>query len=51
MLAGHRLQSEGYVQDHGTSDDAAAMAVFIAPDEAGSFTGRDVNTSGGFVMW
>ena len=51
VLAGHWLQAEGYVQDHGTSDDAAAMAVFIASDEAGSFTGQDVNTPGGYVMW
>ena len=26
------------------------MAVFIASDEAGSFTGQDVNTPGGSVM-
>jgi NAD(P)-dependent dehydrogenase (short-subunit alcohol dehydrogenase family) len=51
VLCGHWLQAEGYVQDHGTSDDAAAMAVFIASDEAGSFTGQDVNTPGGYVMW
>lgn len=51
VLCGHWLQAEGYVQDHGTSDDAAAMAVFIASDEAGSFTGQDVNTAGGYVMW
>ena len=51
VLCGHWLQDEGYVQDHGTSEDAAAMAVFIASDEAGSFTGQDVNTPGGFVMW
>ena len=51
VLCGHWLQAEGFVQDHGTSDDAAAMAVFIASDEAGSFTGQDVNTPGGYVMW
>ena len=51
VLAGRWLESEGYVQDHGTSDDAAAIAVFIASDEAGAFTGQDVNTPGGFVMW
>ena len=51
VLCGHWLQAEGYVQDHGSSDDAAAMAVFIASDEAGSFTGQDVNTPGGYVMW
>ena len=32
------------MQDHGTPDEAAAMAVFIASEEAGSFTGQDVNT-------
>ena len=51
VLAGHWLQSEGYVQDHGTSDDAAAVAVFLASDEARSITGQDINTPGGFVMW
>ena len=51
VLAGRWLQAEGYVQDPGIPEDAAAMAVFIASDEAGSFTGQDVNTAAGFVMW
>ena len=45
------LANEGYLQDHGTSEDAAAVAVFIASDEASHFTGQDVNTPGGYVMW
>ena len=51
VIGGHWLVNEGYKQDHGTSDDAAAMAVFIASDEASHFTGQDVNTTGGYVMW
>jgi NAD(P)-dependent dehydrogenase (short-subunit alcohol dehydrogenase family) len=51
VLAGRWLQAEGYRQDVGEPEDAAAMAVFIASDEAGSFTGQDVNTPGGYVMW
>ena len=51
VLAGRWLQAEGYVQDPGIPEDAAAMAVFIASDEAASFTGQDVNTAAGFVMW
>ena len=51
MLGGHWLVNEGYTQDFGGSDDVAAMAVFIASDEAIHFTGQDVNTTGGYVMW
>ena len=51
VIAGHWLVNEGYLQDHGTSEDAAAVAVFIASDEASHFTGQDVNTPGGYVMW
>ena len=51
MLAGRWLQAEGYRQDAGEPEDAAAMAVFIASGEAGSFTGQDVNTARGFVVW
>ena len=51
VLAGRWLQAEGYVQDPGIPEDAAAMAVFIASDEAASLTGQDVNTAAGFVMW
>ncbi len=51
VLAGRWLQAEGYRQDVGEPEDAAAMAVFIASDEAASFTGQDVNTARGFVMW
>ena len=51
VLAGRWLQAEGYVQAPCIPEDAAAMAVFIASDEAASFTGQDVNTAAGFVMW
>ena len=51
VIAGHWLANEGYLQDHGTSEDAAAMAAFIASDEASHFTGQDVNTTGGYIMW
>ncbi len=51
VIAGHWLANEGYLQDHGTSEDAAAIAVFIASDEASHFTGQDVNTPGGYIMW
>ena len=51
VLGGHWLVNEGYTQDFGGSDDVAAVAVFIASDEAIHFTGQDVNTTGGYVMW
>ena len=51
VLGGHWLVNEGYTQDFGGSDDVAAMAVFIASDEASHFTGQDVNTTGGYIMW
>ena len=51
VLGGHWLVNEGYTQDFGGSDDVAAMAVFIASDEASNFTGQDVNTTGGYIMW
>ena len=51
VLGGHWLVNEGYTQDFGGSDDVTAMAVFIASDEASHFTGQDVNTTGGYIMW
>ena len=51
VIGGHWLVNEGYLQDHGTAEDAAAVALFIASDEASHFTGQDVNTPGGYVMW
>ena len=51
VLGGHWLVNEGCKQDFGGSEDVAAMAVFIASDEASHFTGQDVNTTGGYVMW
>jgi NAD(P)-dependent dehydrogenase (short-subunit alcohol dehydrogenase family) len=51
VLGGNWLVNEGYTLDFGGSDDVAAMAVFIASDEASHFTGQDVNTTGGYIMW
>lgn len=51
VLAGRWLAGEGYKQYHGTSDDAAKLAVFLASEEAESITGQDINASGGDVMW
>ena len=51
VIGGHWLVNEGYLQDHGTAEDAAAVALFIASDDASHFTGQDVNTPGGYVMW
>ena len=51
VLGGHWLVNEGFKQDFGGSEDVAAMAVFVASDEASHFTGQDVNTTGGYIMW
>ena len=51
VIGGHWLVNEGCRQDFGGSEDVAAMAVFIASDEASHFTGQDVNTTGGYIMW
>ena len=51
VLGGHWLKNEGYTQDYGGTEDVASMAVFIASDEASHFTGQDVNTTGGSIMW
>jgi NAD(P)-dependent dehydrogenase (short-subunit alcohol dehydrogenase family) len=48
--AGRWSADEGY-QDKGSgSEDAAALAAFLASDDAGTMTGQDINTDGG-VMW
>ena len=51
VLGGRWLKNEGYTQDYGGTEDVASMAVFIASDEASHFTGQDVNTTGGSIMW
>lgn len=51
VLGGHWLMNEGYTNDFGCTDDVAAMAVFLGSDEASHFTGQDVNTTGGYIMW
>ncbi len=51
VLGGHWLVNEGYTNDFGCTDDVAALAVFLASDEASHFTGQDVNTTGGYIMW
>ena len=51
VLGGHWLVNEGWKPDFGGSEDVAAMAVFIASDEASHFTGQDVNVTGGYIMW
>ncbi len=51
MLGGHWLANEGYSNDFGGVTHTAAMAVFLASDEASHFTGQDVNTTGGYIMW
>lgn len=48
--AGRWAADEGY-QDKGSgSEDAAALAAFLASDDAASMTGQDINTDGG-CMW
>lgn len=51
VLGGHWLATEGYSNDFGGVTHTAAMAVFLASDEASHFTGQDVNTTGGYIMW
>ncbi|MCY3994085.1 MAG: SDR family NAD(P)-dependent oxidoreductase [Caldilineaceae bacterium] len=50
VLAGRWCGDEGYVEKGAGSEEAAAIAVFLASDEAASMTGQDIN-SGGWVMW
>lgn len=50
VLAGRWCGDEGYVEKGAGSEEAAAIAVFLASDEAASMTGQDIN-SGGCVMW
>ncbi|MYC21818.1 MAG: SDR family oxidoreductase [Caldilineaceae bacterium SB0662_bin_25] len=50
VLAGRWCGDEGYVEKGAGSEEAAAIAVFLASDDAASMTGQDIN-SGGWVMW
>ena len=50
VLAGRWCADEGYSEIGSGPEDAAAVAVFLASDEAGRMTGQDINTSGG-AMW
>lgn len=50
VLAGRWSAGEGFTDKPGGPEDAAAIAVFLASDDAANFTGQDVQ-SGGHVMW
>lgn len=49
-LAGRWSGDEGYGEAGTGPEDAAAIALFLASDDAANFTGQDVNSGGG-VMW
>ena len=50
VIAGRWCADEGYAEKMPGPEDAAAIAVFLASDEAANITGQDIN-SGGAVMW
>lgn len=50
VLAGRWCADEGYADIGSGPEDAAAVALFLASDDAGRMTGQDINTSGG-CMW
>ncbi|MCH8281902.1 MAG: SDR family oxidoreductase [Chloroflexi bacterium] len=50
VIAGRWCADEGYTQKGAGPEDAAAIALFLASDEAGNMTGQDINSGGG-VMW
>lgn len=50
VLAGRWLADEGFSEIGSGSEDAAALAAFLASDDSASMTGQDINTGGG-VMW
>ena len=50
ILAGRWCADEGYVDKGAGSEDAGAIAVFLASEDAANVTGQDINSGGG-VMW
>ncbi len=50
VIAGRWCTDEGYSDKGSGSEDAAALAVFLASDDSANMTGQDINT-GGTVMW
>lgn len=50
VLAGRWCADEGYTELGAGSEDAAALAAFLASEDAARMTGQDINSSGG-VMW
>jgi NAD(P)-dependent dehydrogenase (short-subunit alcohol dehydrogenase family) len=50
VLAGRWCADEGYVEKSTGPDEAAAIALFLASDDAANMTGQDINT-GGWCMW
>jgi NAD(P)-dependent dehydrogenase (short-subunit alcohol dehydrogenase family) len=50
VIAGRWCADEGYSEKSAGPQDAAAIAVFVASDEAAHLTGQDIN-SGGTGMW
>lgn len=50
VLAGRWGADEGFTDQSSGSEDAAALALYLASEDSASMTGQDINTSGG-VMW
>lgn len=50
VLAGRWCADEGYAEKGARPNDAAAIALFLASDDAANVTGQDINSGGG-VMW
>ena len=50
VLAGRWCADEGLVDIGAGPEDAAAIAVFLASEDAANVTGQDINSGGG-VMW
>lgn len=50
VLAGRWCADEGYRDRGAGPEDAAAIALFLASDDAANVTGQDINSGGG-VLW